>query len=225
MSLWRGQRRRVKALADAQAEPLRAYLTPSWPSRKTPVEELRLLAVDLETTGLEPAQHQILSVGFVPIDGTTIVLREAGEMLVRPEGAVGDSATIHGLTDDVVGAGGTLQDALDVLLRHLVGRILVAHHAVIETGFLSAACERVYGQPLPVYSIDTMRMQERVVSRGFPADTEDGSLRLWAARERYGLPLYAAHTALTDALACAELFVAQVAELGAKRTVLLKDLL
>ena len=38
---------------------------------------------------------------------------------------------------------------------------------------------------------------------------------MWAARGQYGLPRYAAHAALTDALACAELYLAQVAELQA----------
>ncbi|MCP1328190.1 3'-5' exonuclease, partial [Halomonas sp. 707D4] len=37
------------------------------------------------------------------------------------------------------------------------------------------------------------------------------SIRLDASRQRYGLPSYQGHHALTDALATAELFQAQVA--------------
>ncbi|PKM01882.1 MAG: DNA polymerase III subunit epsilon, partial [Gammaproteobacteria bacterium HGW-Gammaproteobacteria-12] len=37
------------------------------------------------------------------------------------------------------------------------------------------------------------------------------SIRLADSRLRYGLPLYSAHHALTDALACGELLQAQVA--------------
>ena len=37
--------------------------------------------------------------------------------------------------------------------------------------------------------------------------------RLWTARERYGLPTYRAHECLIDAIACAELYLAQVAEM------------
>ena len=37
--------------------------------------------------------------------------------------------------------------------------------------------------------------------------------RLGAARQRYGLPEYRAHDALTDALAAAELFLAQIGHL------------
>lgn len=45
-------------------------------------------------------------------------------------------------------------------------------------------------------------------------NNERGSIRLWGARERWGLPVYKAHEALTDALACAELYLAQLTELG-----------
>ena len=44
-----------------------------------------------------------------------------------------------------------------------------------------------------------------------------GALRLWTARERYGLPAGRPHDALGDALACAELYLGQVAELGRDR--------
>ena len=43
-----------------------------------------------------------------------------------------------------------------------------------------------------------------------------GAMRLWTARERRALPAYRAHEALTDALACAELYLAQRAELQAR---------
>ena len=42
-------------------------------------------------------------------------------------------------------------------------------------------------------------------------------LRLDACRRRHGLPRYAAHRATTDAVACAELFLAQCAELESRR--------
>jgi len=48
-------------------------------------------------------------------------------------------------------------------------------------------------------------------------DLPPGALRLSTARAHVGLPRYAAHEALTDALACAELYLAQRAELEAER--------
>ena len=51
-----------------------------------------------------------------------------------------------------------------------------------------------------------------------------GQLRLWNARTRYGLPVYKAHNALTDAVATAELYLAQVAENAAVKAQTLKTL-
>ncbi|MGL5147516.1 MAG: hypothetical protein ACRC7Q_08495, partial [Plesiomonas shigelloides] len=47
------------------------------------------------------------------------------------------------------------------------------------------------------------------------AVVQQGSLRLGACRQRYGLPVYSAHTAMVDALGCAELLLAQLASMNA----------
>lgn len=213
-------------------EVLRHYLARPFPPLGTDDTSLRLLAVDLETTGLDPAHDRIVSLGFVPVDGTSIVLGGARQVVVRgdgdEQGGVGQSAAVHGLTDDAVAAGVELAEALDLLLEALIGRVLLAHHAAIEQGFLDVACRRVHGQPLPTLAVDTMALEHRLVTTswqpGWDREPPQGSLRLPAARERHGLPRYRSHDALTDALACAELYLAQVAELGRGRPVTLRQL-
>jgi len=183
------------------------------------------LALDLETTGLDPARDQILSIGFVPVDGVAIALGGAGQLLVRPTTQVGESARFHGLTDDALTTGVGLPEALAATLAALSGRVLLAHHAAIETGFLGRACRDIYQASIHFAVVDTMALQFALLSRGFDDEPPQGSLRLWAARGQYGLPHYAAHEALTDALACAELYLAQIAELQAGRSLTLKAVL
>lgn len=210
-----------------QAPPgaLRNYLSTPPPDPGTPLAAVRLLAIDMETTGLEPTTDQVLSVGFVPVDGELIQLSGATEILVRPDGEVGDSARFHGLTDDALLPGVALAEALDQVLVALTGRVLLAHHAGIETGFLAQACERLYGVRPSFDVVDTMSLQYALLSQGYDDEPPQGSLRLWAARGQYGLPRYAAHAALTDALACAELYLAQAAELQATKARTLKSVL
>jgi len=58
------------------------YATPA-PKKTTSLSDLPLLAVDMETTGLTAETDKILSIGWVPINGTTIDLSGAGYVL-RP---------------------------------------------------------------------------------------------------------------------------------------------
>jgi DNA polymerase-3 subunit epsilon len=163
----------------------------------------------------------VLSIGWVPVDGRAIMLAGARRVLVSDGEAVGPSATIHGLTDDVLSGGSPLESALAALLHDLAGRALLAHFARIETGFLSYACQRIWGEGLACAVVDTFVLERRALqakARGgrWQSEPEQGALRLWTARERRGLPVYRAHEALTDALACAELYLAQRSELAAR---------
>lgn len=194
-------------------EPPRGWLRHAPPDRRTDVRDLALLAVDLETTGLDPTRHQVLAIGTVPVDGLTIDLAGARQDAVRPDGPVGPSAALHGLTDDRLRDARPLEEVLPAVLGALHGRVLLAHHAPIEVGFLAAACRRLYGTAPSFTAVDTVGLQRRVLGgRWHAAQPEE--LRLDAARDHFGLPRYRAHDALTDALACAELYLAQVARLA-----------
>lgn len=224
MSLFRrtADHRRVRALRTVGPGPLRDYLEVPLPDPATPVDDLALLAVDIETTGLDPRTDRLLSIGWIPVDGRAIVLAGGRRVVVRDGREVGRSATVHGLTDDVLASGMPLAEAVGKLLPNLAGRVLLAHFAGIETAFLSRACQRIWGGELPCAVVDTMVLERRALDErphrhAWGGATELGALRLGAARERRGLPVYRAHEALTDALACAELYLAQCAELAARR--------
>ncbi|GAB46958.1 exonuclease domain-containing protein [Mobilicoccus pelagius] len=207
----RDRRRRDRARRRVEdGTALARFLDVPAPPRSTPLDEAPLLAVDLETTGLDPRVDRILAVGFVPVDGDEIRLAGARQVLVRHTDGdgVGQSATVHGLTDDALTAGHPLADVLAVLLDELAGRVLLAHYAVLEEEFLAAACRREFGAPLVVPVVDTLELQRRLVAGPYD-HPRAGTLRLGRARSHHGLPTYRAHAALTDALACAELYLAQ----------------
>lgn len=225
--------RRARAAARVPEGPVRDFLETPPPGGDTPLADLPLLAIDVETTGLDPRTDRVLSVGFVPVDGERIVLAGAGTMLVRPDDdaaddGVGQSAVLHGITDDAVAAGVSTTDALDAVFTALTGRVLLAHFARIEVDFLGALCQRHLGARPPVLVVDTLELHHRIltggVDMGFSTPPTAGEMRLWAARERYGLPRYRAHDAMVDALACAELYLAQTRELADRGVRTLADL-
>jgi DNA polymerase-3 subunit epsilon len=203
--------RRRKLLRDAPAGPLRDYLAAPFADRGADYRSIEFVALDLETTGLDPDSDVILSVGMVSLVAGRIDLSSAQHYLVAPERAVPeDSAVIHRITDDAAARGDALADVMPRLLARLCGRVMLGHHVKIERQFLDAACQRLYGTGFLVPVADT----EALIRRWFERRDQvlaGGDLRLHALRTRYGLPRYTAHNALTDALATAELFCAFVA--------------
>ena len=101
-----GLSRRERALKKATGALAEFYQVPH-PGPRASLADLPMLAVDVETTGLSPRDDRLLSIGWVPIDGGTITLAGAGHVVLqqRDGTSVGESATIHGLTDDAVRAG------------------------------------------------------------------------------------------------------------------------
>lgn len=204
-----GRDRRATAAGRASGALAGFYDVPA-PDAATGLAELPLLAVDVETTGLDPRKDRLLSIGWVPVDGRQVVLAGAREVVLTGQtgpAGVGQSATLHGLTDDTLAGGMQPEQALTELLDALAGRALLAHFADMETGFLSVACRRIFGARLEVPVVDTLELERRHMERMATLPRGE-DLRLPRVRTRYGLPEYRSHRAVTDAQACAELYLA-----------------
>jgi len=217
--------RRERLARKAPSGPLRAFLSTAFPSPHTPIDRVPILAVDFETTGLDPARDHLLSVGRVEIVRGRVELRTARHQVIQSRRALaGDNVAIHQLTDDQVAEGRPLDAVITDLLRELAGKVLLAHHAAVETGFLKEACRRLYGMAPLFPVIDTLHLAKRQLERR-NQPYQGSELRLFNLREKYGLPRYRAHNALCDAIATAELFLVQAANSRGRRAPPLKNFL
>jgi DNA polymerase-3 subunit epsilon len=182
-----------------------------------PVADLPLIAIDLETTGLDPARHAILSIGLLPFTLSRIRLSDRRHWVLRPStGLSGESVRFHNITHSDTERAPTMAGILTDLLNTLSGRLPVVHYHPLERRFLQRAIEQQLRQPLRFPLIDTMELEARRQRRGGLARLRQwlgrppASLRLNDCRQRYGLPAYGAHHAVLDALATAELLQAQI---------------
>lgn len=197
---------------------LNAFYAAGVVAPSTPLSEVPFVAVDFETTGFDPQHDGIVSIGLVPFDLKRIHCAGAKHWIVRPRSPLDtDSVVIHGITHSDIQAAPDLMRVLEYLLKALEGRIVVVHHRGIERPFLNAALEKRLHEGILFPVIDTMELEARV-HRAKPLSLwqklrglELESIRLVDSRSRYNLPYYHQHHALTDALATAELLMAQVA--------------
>ncbi|MEI6897573.1 MAG: exonuclease domain-containing protein [Psychromonas sp.] len=212
----------------AKYNAIRAYQHSLLPLLNLSINDAPLLALDLEMTGLNPKQDQIISIGIIPIINGQIKLSKGQHKLIKIAGSVGQSATIHGLVDADLKQAVSLEQALPWLLQALEGHVLIAHHAQLDISFIQQALAQqtnnMSAKRLHLYSIDTLRIEHRRLLRKQPM-IKEGELRLNNCRSRYNLPSYDAHNALVDALSCAELLLAQVSQMGGAKKIKVSDLI
>ncbi len=202
--------RRLRYRGRVGGTPLERCWQTSPPSSGSDWRHRAYLACDAEMSSLDPARGELLSLGWVVIEDGAVPLATAEHHLLRPEGSVGQSATIHNLRDCEFSAALEPAQVAERFLAAAAGRILVFHNAQLDLAYLDRASRELYGAPLLLPHVDTMRLEHRaLVRREIPI--QSGDLRLQACRARYNLPEYPGHNALVDALATAELLLAQVA--------------
>lgn len=185
---------------------------------QTPISNVPLLAVDVETTGLNPKHDEIISIGLVPFSLARIRVAQGMHILVRPRRPLdAKSVVFHHITHSDIALAPDLDQVLDELFSRFAGHVPVVHFRHIEREFFDQAVRVRRGDSFLYPLIDTMEIEARRHRQSLWARLQrlfgrmPASIRLDDSRQRYGLPSYQAHHALIDAIATAELFQAQVA--------------
>jgi DNA polymerase III subunit epsilon len=183
-----------------------AYAETPPPPPSTPWREADFCVVDFETTGLNPAAHEIISFAALHIARGRLRLDDVRYQLIRPRRMPGgETIVIHGLRSAELADQPTLADALDGLLEALTGRVMVAHVASIERGFLDAAL-RDTGILLINPIVDTAALAAELFR--LRDHVEPGPVGLEPLAQMLGLPVHRPHEADGDALTTAQVFLA-----------------
>ncbi|RRJ83025.1 3'-5' exonuclease [Aestuariirhabdus litorea] len=210
---------RFERLAASAQEPrLQAFYGAGAVPLETPIAEVPLVALDFETTGLDPVRDGIVSIGLVPFRLDRIQTSKARHWVVKPRSLLREeSVVVHGITHAELARASDLDSLWPALLDELAGRIVVVHHRQIERQFLDTELRLRTGEGIEFPVIDTMELEARWHRRRQPSllsrllGRKPASIRLADSRPRYHLPQYRQHSALSDAQATAELLLAQIA--------------
>ncbi|WP_286938672.1 MULTISPECIES: 3'-5' exonuclease [unclassified Pseudoalteromonas] len=184
----------------------------------------RYLVIDLELTGLDVNQHEIVSVAWVKIDNQCIKMSESQHLINKDVKSLEQSPVFHGIIDDTVAKGQSLHTILTQLSRDFSDHILVFHNAILDWGFLKAALKNANISAQPKLILDTLHIEKkRLICQG--AEIKQDDLTLSACRKRYELPSYHCHNALTDAQATAELLLAQCYQINRGKELQLRSII
>ncbi|WP_428772341.1 3'-5' exonuclease [Vibrio sp.] len=196
---------------------LKQFYQAGLPEPSTPLEEVRFLAIDFETTGLNSNKDDIITIGLVPFNLNRIYLNQAKHWTVRPQQNLAEeSVVIHGITHSAVMDAPDLTETFPEILAQMAGTIPVVHYRRIEREFFDRALRNRIQEGIEFPVVDTMAIETQLqhkVAGGLwnrIKGRKPESVRLGRTRTRYGLPPYTPHHALTDAIATAELLQAQV---------------
>jgi DNA polymerase-3 subunit epsilon len=202
-------------LRSPRTEAAAAFSAAGRPSAKTPWREARWCAVDLELTGLDPSNDEIIAIGAVPIEDGRLMLGESRYTLVRTERRSEHNAMlVHKLRVADLADAPPLEDAFELVLELLSGRVPVFHTAVVERMFLTPLFSALRVR-LPAAADTEVLGRLLVLER---EGTAPGRLSLDRLAEILGQSGEAPHHALADALMTGQAFIALASHLDAIRS-------
>lgn len=156
-----------------------------------------LLALDMETTGLNPRTADILSFGSVVISGDTILPDSEHHHFFHSLEASDDNTAIHELfahtTESLV------EEYLPLILGQVANRRLLGHYVSFDIALINQQLHKVGLPKLRNPSIDTLELalhKDGIRDYRY-AHKEDYTL--YALCQRYGIEVEYTHDALHDA--------------------------
>lgn len=193
-----------------------------WQQRQLRDSEWRLLvdapppgewvALDCETTGLNPRSDEIIAIGAVRIVGNRVLTSERLELLVRPEhGVSAESIRVHRLREQDVQDGVPAEEAMRRLLHFIGARPLVGYYLEFDVAMINRTLKRTLGLTLPQEKIEVSRLYYDHVFQQLPPHKQQENteidLRFATIMDALGLPTREAHDALNDAVMAALAFI------------------
>jgi len=149
-----------------------------------------LAIVDLETTGSHPAHDRITEIAVLEVDGFEVSAEWS--TLVNPGVRIPSPIqALTGITEEMLAGAPRFAALAEALRERLAGRVLVAHNARFDYGFLRREFERA-GIRFHARTLCSVRLSRRLYPEHARHDLD-------SLIERHGLECRARHRALGDA--------------------------
>ncbi|MEY3200503.1 MAG: hypothetical protein RIR70_53 [Pseudomonadota bacterium] len=205
-------RRPRPALDAPQAARLAAWKASRRVDLTAPLSQSRLVVVDVESSGLDLHADRLISIGAVAIEGARIVLADSFDVVLRQDAASSrDNILIHGIGGSAQQSGMAPTAALLDFLEYVGSAPLLAFHAPFDQGMVDKALRDTLQLRFNHEWADLAPIARAACPQ---APARFASLDDWTAH--FCIDNIARHSALGDALASAQLFLALIPALRSK---------
>lgn len=142
------------------------------------ISETEFVVFDLETTGLEPAMHEIIEIGAVKIKNLKIVSKF--HRLIKPRKPVSNfTSNFTGITNQMLEVEKPIEEVLPQFLSFIEGTVLVAHNADFDYRFIREWVRKVYNEHFEQTYIDTLALSKSLLTlKGYGLDKVVEELKL-----------------------------------------------
>ncbi|MBR0420028.1 MAG: PHP domain-containing protein, partial [Erysipelotrichaceae bacterium] len=187
-------------------------------SNDNKLSDCEYIVFDLETTGLSTEYDHIIEFGAVLMRKGTVV--EKKDVLIKPPIELSNNIkNLTHITDDLLRDAKAFKEAKDEILDFIKDRVLVAHNASFDYGFLNSELERIGLPPLMNPVIDTLDLSRSLLKNR-------RSYRLGNMCRAYNIPYdeEVAHRADYDADVLSQVFNFMLKDLAKENVITLNDL-
>ncbi|GHC22892.1 3'-5' exonuclease [Aidingimonas halophila] len=165
-----------------------------------------LVAIDCETTGLDPRRAELVSIAAVTVRGERVITSESLDLRLQcPTSLDGDSIRIHGLRGVDLDGGESVGDALARLLDFIGNRPLLGWCIDYDVTVINRQLRPRFGFDLPNALIDISHRYARELRRKHPDIDPDRGFESMA--RMLDVPVMGRHTALGDAVTTALMYL------------------
>jgi DNA polymerase-3 subunit epsilon len=172
-----------------------------------PIDRVRFVVLDSETTGLNPAVDRLVTIGAVSVCGGEIVLEDSFSALVQIERNT-EAVMVHGVTRQQASLGVPETHAIADFLDYLRDGVIVGHHIGHDIDTFNVAYQRHWDATLLNRSLDTMDLTLHLERDGaFAGRSPIRRFTLDALCTLFGVIPHDRHTAAGDAFITAQVFL------------------
>lgn len=121
-----------------------------------------LALIDVETTGLDPEEHEIIEIGLIVCDSKNFTILDEWDVKIKPEHPETGhpkAFEVNGYNEEEWKDAVTLQQGMDWLARKVPGYTMMSYNVSFDLGFLQAAFKKTgVKDPMNYHRLDLLTL-------------------------------------------------------------------